>query len=169
MYINVLHFYIGFIVIFSSYDAVHVKSDHLRKKRKPYPYICHVFLYVFHRDCIVTSCVNCFTSIFSGFVIFTFLGSMAHRQGRPIEEVVNVGMYATEICKSIEFLEMRWPWCESTDTESLIKNLRLNFLTGPGLVFEVYPEAVGTLPGANFWSGLFFIMLIMLGIDSAVS
>ncbi|CAL8069862.1 unnamed protein product [Orchesella dallaii] len=82
-----------------------------------------------YRDCIVTSCVNCFTSIFSGFVIFTFLGSMAHRQGRKIEEVVSVG---------------------------------------PGLVFEVYPEAVGTLPGAKFWSILFFIMLIMLGIDSAM-
>ncbi|KAH1000895.1 hypothetical protein HUJ04_013166 [Dendroctonus ponderosae] len=81
------------------------------------------------RDCIITTVVNCFTSFFSGFVIFTYLGYMSHKQGVDIKYV------ATE---------------------------------GPGLVFQVYPEAVATLPGSHLWSVLFFFMLIMLGVDSAM-
>lgn len=81
------------------------------------------------RDCLVTTAVNCFTSFFSGFVIFTYLGYMSHKQG------VHISMVATE---------------------------------GPGLVFQVYPEAVATLPGSHLWSMLFFFMLIMLGLDSAM-
>ncbi|KAF7281952.1 hypothetical protein GWI33_003974 [Rhynchophorus ferrugineus] len=82
-----------------------------------------------YRDCIITTIVNCFTSFFSGFVIFTYLGYMSHKQGVDIKYV------ATE---------------------------------GPGLVFQVYPEAVATLPGSHLWSVLFFFMLIMLGVDSAM-
>ena len=48
------------------------------------------------------------------------------------------------------------------------RNIVLFALKGPGLVFEVYPEAIATLPGSQIWSFLFFITLIMLGMDSAV-
>ncbi|XP_074035865.1 sodium-dependent noradrenaline transporter [Leptinotarsa decemlineata] len=82
-----------------------------------------------YRDCIITTIINCFTSFFSGFVIFTYLGYMSYKQG------VHISSVATE---------------------------------GPGLVFQVYPEAVATLPGSQLWSILFFFMLIMLGVDSAM-
>jgi len=82
-----------------------------------------------YRDVIITSTVNCFTSFFSGFVIFTYLGYMAKSQDKTIETVAD---------------------------------------QGPGLVFEVYPQAVATLPGSQFWSVIFFFMLIMLGMDSAM-
>lgn len=39
---------------------------------------------------------------------------------------------------------------------------------GPGLVFIVYPEAIATMHGSSFWSVLFFVMLITLGLDSTV-
>lgn len=43
------------------------------------------------------------------------------------------------------------------------------YSTGQGLVFMVYPEAVATMTGSVFWSILFFLMLITLGLDSTVS
>ena len=82
-----------------------------------------------YRDCLVTTAVNSFTSFYSGFVIFIFLGYMAHKHDVPIDSV-------------------------ATD--------------GHGLVFQVYPEAIATLPGGQFWAVLFFIMLLSLGLDSAM-
>ncbi|KAK4475557.1 hypothetical protein MN116_000836 [Schistosoma mekongi] len=39
---------------------------------------------------------------------------------------------------------------------------------GPGLVFQVYPFAIGTLPLAPLWATIFFLLLIMLGLDSGM-
>lgn len=70
---------------------------------------------------------NAGTSIFSGFVVFSIIGYLAHELEVPVEKVVNEGV---------------------------------------GLAFMVYPEVVSRLPISPFWSFMFFLMLITLGLDS---
>ncbi|XP_033746879.1 sodium-dependent proline transporter-like [Pecten maximus] len=41
--------------------------------------------------------------------------------------------------------------------------------SGPGLVFMTYPEALAHLPIPNFWTVLFFVMMVTVGMDSQLS
>ena len=47
--------------------------------------------YSFYRDSIVVPVINCLTSFFAGFVVFSTLGFMANIKNTSVEEVTTQG------------------------------------------------------------------------------
>jgi SNF family Na+-dependent transporter len=86
------------------------------------------------------------TCLISGFVIFSVIGFMAKTEGRSVAEVADSGK------ESHSKNRTRWN----------------DIFLGPGLAFVAYPAAVAELPFSPFWSALFFIMIIFIGLDSQV-
>ena len=82
-----------------------------------------------YRDSLLVCVINCGTSVYAGFVIFSVLGFMAYEKGVEVKDVAK---------------------------------------GGPGLTFEVYPEALARMPIAPLWSVFFFIMMATLGFGSEV-
>lgn len=56
----------------------------------------HVF-----RDAVAVSCINCMTSLFGGFAIFSVIGFMAHTLQKDVSEVVSSG----EGCKDFTVMK----------------------------------------------------------------
>ena len=81
------------------------------------------------RDTRIYISINIITSLFSGFVIFSVLGFMAHTLDVPIADVAE---------------------------------------SGPGLSFIAYPKALAQMPLAPFWSILFFITVLLMGLSTTL-
>uniref|UniRef100_UPI003AB02EB0 sodium- and chloride-dependent GABA transporter 3-like n=1 Tax=Centroberyx gerrardi TaxID=166262 RepID=UPI003AB02EB0 len=80
-----------------------------------------------YKDCFWLCLLNSGTSFVSGFVVFSVLGFMAHKQGVPIDMVAE---------------------------------------SGPGLAFIAYPQATAMMPLPQFWTVCFFLMLLLLSVDT---
>ncbi|KAL3313674.1 hypothetical protein Ciccas_007723 [Cichlidogyrus casuarinus] len=94
-------------------------------------------------DALLVSAVNSATSFLSGFVIFSVLGYMAMKRGVSLEKVINEGWFKR------------------------MTNSVVLCIEDAGMVFKVYPEALATFPFPQFWSVMFFLMLLTLGLDSS--
>ena len=70
-----------------------------------YNFVLNVFF--FFRDTYIVSLINCGTSLFAGFVIFTMMGFMADKLGVPVDSVVKGGIFSTNEVLCLFFLFMR--------------------------------------------------------------
>lgn len=106
-----------------------------------------------YRDALLVCLVDSFTSVFAGGVVFSVLGFMAHSKGVDIDKVTVKGV------SGVARLVPR------------IDRILLDVLccTGPGLAFQVYPEAISRMMFPQLWAIFFFIMMCTLGFGSQVS
>ncbi|KAI6076226.1 Sodium-dependent serotonin transporter-like protein [Aix galericulata] len=149
-----------------------------------------------YRDALVTSAVNCLTSFLSGFVIFTVLGYMAEMRDVEVEDVardkglpppapvsrpaqpcsaqgsvcppgLGVPEHLEVLGLGMEGSEVLWGipprLCQSSRGKGKANPPPL---LGPSLLFITYPEAIANMVGSTFFAIIFFLMMIMLGLDS---
>lgn len=137
------------------------------------------------RDAIIVSLTNWFTALFSSTVIFSVLGFKATLmfetcQDRNIKQILHMypQINASELTREV--------YLHDYQTNSSITNVLLNETSvgkkfwlcdlkddlnkaaeGTGLAFVVFTQAIVEFgPSAPFWSIIFFLMLLSLGIGS---
>lgn len=87
-------------------------------------------------NAVLIASLNCCTSFFAGFAIFSIIGYMAHEQGVSVEQVLSGGA----------------------------DGIGLAFVVYPEGLAQLKGDIFG-LPMANFFSVCFFGCLFFLGID----
>ncbi|XP_030641183.1 sodium- and chloride-dependent transporter XTRP3 [Chanos chanos] len=135
----------------------------------------------FEKQAIVVSFINSGTSIFASIVTFSIYGFKATFNYESCLERVRVLLLNTfdlsedavsinNITEWITQLNQTYPdqiaglgaKLESCDLEAELDTA----VEGTGLAFIVYSEAIKNMPVSQFWSVLYFIMLLLLGMGS---
>ncbi|KAG7226356.1 hypothetical protein INR49_013767 [Caranx melampygus] len=141
-----------------------------------------------HRDAFTVSGINFMTSVLATLVVFAVLGFRA--KGKVMECVASNIKELSEQFHSGYVEENLMPSFNYSDPSSvLVKDYRDWFKTygqklpvnltdcdpekemqkgvqGTGLAFIAFTEAMSLLPGSPFWSALFFLMLLNLGLST---
>ncbi|XP_070513127.1 sodium- and chloride-dependent transporter XTRP3 isoform X2 [Cardiocondyla obscurior] len=129
------------------------------------------------RDVILVSVCNAFTAIYASVVIFAILGFKAMSNVDKCvvsakDTLVQHGLWNTSEPFDFEtyehFMNSNFTGKNITmKTCSLSKELD-NAAEGTGLAFIIFTQAIVELPGAPFWSCIFFMMLLALGLGSQI-
>ncbi|KAG7223112.1 hypothetical protein INR49_015871, partial [Caranx melampygus] len=119
-----------------------------------------------YKDCLWLCLLNGGTSVVAGFAVFSVLGFMAQEQGVPIAEVAESA--PALVCSGTLVPGSAHP----TDpviaggSSCYVLGAIQGYTEGPGLAFIAYPQAVTMMPLPQLWSICFFVMLILLGLDT---
>ncbi|XP_043521365.1 sodium- and chloride-dependent transporter XTRP3 isoform X1 [Frieseomelitta varia] len=129
------------------------------------------------RDVILVSGCNAFTAIYASVVIFAILGFKAMtnvdkclasnkdlllQNGYITHENITMDEYE-QVVNTLNASALNF----TLETCSLSEQLD-NAAEGTGLAFIVFTQAIVELPGASFWSCIFFLMLLALGLGSQI-
>ncbi|GAA6226142.1 sodium-dependent neutral amino acid transporter B(0)AT2-like [Lates japonicus] len=156
----------GSVIAYSSYNPVHNNC---------------------HRDALMVSGINFMTSVLASLVVFVVLGFRAKTIAqRCIAE--NLGALTSMTSHGSN--QHWWPWFNMTDPSSVsITDYRewyshYSSMVGPnitdcslekemnkgvegtGLAFIAFTEVMALFPASPFWSTLFFLMLLNLGLST---
>ncbi|XP_053980742.1 sodium- and chloride-dependent transporter XTRP3 isoform X2 [Hylaeus volcanicus] len=129
------------------------------------------------RDVLLVSGCNAFTAIYASVVIFAILGFKAMTNvdkciASNKDLLIENGFIAHENITIDEYEDIVNKW-NATAMNMTLSRCSLseqldNAAEGTGLAFIVFTQAIVELPGAPFWSCIFFLMLLALGLGSQI-
>uniref|UniRef100_A0A4W4DN04 Transporter n=1 Tax=Electrophorus electricus TaxID=8005 RepID=A0A4W4DN04_ELEEL len=139
----------GSVIAYSSYNPVHNNC---------------------HRDAIMVSAINFMTSVLASLVIFMVLGFRA--KNVALECVHRFPSFNTSEPRSILLHKYREWYSQygsllgSNFTDCDLEREMIKGVEGTGLAFIAFTEAMSLFPASPFWSALFFLMLLNLGMST---
>ncbi|ELU18183.1 hypothetical protein CAPTEDRAFT_143424, partial [Capitella teleta] len=122
----------------------------------------------FYRDCMLISGINCFTSVLSGFAVFSVLGFMAKQQGVSIEHVAESGPGLAFIAypKAVTLMPFPQVWSALFFFMIMIVGLDSQFVSMDGfttVILDWFPQLRKT-PRREVLNALYCLISYLIGL-----